>query len=263
MAAIGYSRVKYTDRQYSNPLARQLARLMEEKRSNICVAADVQTMQKVLEIAEQTGPYIVALKTHIDTYDDFSEEKVKELQALAAKHRFYIFEDRKFLDIGNTVKMQFTGGIFKISRWAHFVNTTIVPGSGILTALRQGMQETADRISEIAVLLLAEMSSTGNLFNRFLPETKEAADSAKDIVAGFIAQQSLGDDSFLHFVPGINALSKGDALDQNYSTPEEAIQRGADILIIGRGIYGTTRDPATLARAYQEAGWSAHESRIG
>jgi len=49
---------------------------------------------------------------------------------------------RKFADIGNTVKLQYTKGLFQIAQWADLVTVHVLPGEGIVQALEQvGFEE--------------------------------------------------------------------------------------------------------------------------
>ncbi|NXL96183.1 UMPS synthase, partial [Alectura lathami] len=92
-----------------HPVAARLLTLMEKKQTNLCLSADVTESKELLQLAASLGPSICILKTHIDILNDFTQEVVKELRALAEQHDFLIFEDRKFADIGNTVKHQYEG----------------------------------------------------------------------------------------------------------------------------------------------------------
>ena len=48
----------------------------------------------LFQLADEVGPYICILKTHVDILDDFSLDGIKQLVELSTKHDFVIFEDR-------------------------------------------------------------------------------------------------------------------------------------------------------------------------
>src|SRR5208283_2743369 len=143
-----------------NPAARRLFSLMEEKKTNLALANDETDSNKFLELAEKVGPEIAVLKTHIDILNTFSPEITKKLLGLAKKHNFLVFEDSKFADIGNTVKLQYSGGIYRIADWADIVNVHIVPGPGIIQGIGSVINERKDGKPR-GILVIAQMSSEG------------------------------------------------------------------------------------------------------
>jgi orotidine-5'-phosphate decarboxylase len=101
---------------------------------------------------------------HIDIISDFSSETISDLITLATKHNFLIFEDRKFVDIGNTVQKQYHEGTLRISEWSHIINCSILAGEGIVDALAQTASSPSFNYGpDRALLILAEMTSKGSL----------------------------------------------------------------------------------------------------
>lgn len=210
----------------------------------------------------------MVLKTHIDILSDFSDETIVGLTQLARKHDFLIFEDRKFIDIGNTVQKQYKGGVLRIHDWAHIVNLSVLAGPGIVQALEETIKNGA--IQERGLLILAEMTSKGSLATGSY--TKASIDIARQYpqtVMGWVATRELSqfadskieDEDFVVFTTGVNISSKGDALGQQYQTPTSAMAGGSDFLIAGRGIYAAA-DPVGAVQEYRKAGWEAYQARI-
>ncbi|KAK3102695.1 hypothetical protein FSP39_013212 [Pinctada imbricata] len=237
----------------------RLYNIMHKKKTNLAVSVDVHSCREVKKIIEAVGLHVCIVKTHIDIIEDFVPEFTKELQDLAEKYNFLIFEDRKFADIGNTVQSQYSRGIYKISDWADIVNVHPLPGKGVISGLQQVVK---DKGLKRGCLLVAEMSSAGNLITKDYTQASlrlAEADEHKDFVMGFVCQSRLTEDpSMIHMVPGVKLSSGGDNLGQQYTTPEEAvIKRGADIIIVGRGI--TEADNLKEeAERYQKAGYEAY-----
>lgn len=242
----------------TNPTAKKLFQLMEDKKTNLAIAADVITKEKLLKIADELGPEICVLKTHIDIINNFDMDLIIQLQRLSEKHNFLLFEDRKFADIGNTVKHQYQDGIYHIADWADIVNAHTVPGPGII----QGMKEIGLTKGR-GLLLLAEMSSKGTLAKgEYTKETLKMAGDNKDFVIGFITiKKLLEDPEFINMTPGVQLAIGGDTLGQQYNTPEKVIKENkSDVIIVGRGIYEAA-DPIAEAKKYRAAGWQAYLER--
>ncbi|HHE65581.1 MAG TPA: orotidine-5'-phosphate decarboxylase [Bacteroidetes bacterium] len=253
-----------------NQAAKKLLQLMDDKQTNLALANDETNLEKFLELADKIGPEIAILKTHIDAVEDFMPDVTKQLTSLAKQHNFMIFEDRKFADIGNTVKLQYAKGIYKIIEWADFTNAHIVPGPGII----EGLKDVADEQSEPrGLILLAQMSSKGNLATEeYAKQAVTLAEQYFDFVIGFIGNGGQVEElkkltsnlnsQFIVLTPGVKLGGGGDALKQQYTTPADVISAGSDVIIVGRGIYGAD-DPLASAQEHRRQAWEAYQIRLG
>ena len=244
----------------NSSLAKQLFGIMDEKNTNLCLAADVKTSQELFDLAEKTGRFICCLKTHVDALSDWHEDSSNnaiKLKEIAKKFDFLIFEDRKFADIGKTVEAQFNREPYAISSWADLVTVHGLPGPGILDGLNH-------KENRCKALIVAEMSSKGNLATKeYAVKCVELAKNHKNAI-GVISQSRLDDTKpdLIHMTPGVKIAgvkesASEDNLGQQYNTPEKAvIEKGADIIIVGRGIT-EAEDPEEKAKEYQERGWRA------
>ena len=243
----------------NNPIGKKLFEIMAAKKTNLAISADVTTKAELISIADTLGPKMCILKMHFDILTDADVALIETLKKLSEQHQFLIFEDRKFADIGNTVRLQYEGGPFAISSWADMVNFHILPGPGILSGLKAAKGKAAR-----GFIVLSQMSSADNLFT---PEYSKAArclaQANPDEVFGFICVNKQSDDPrFVHMTPGVKISRATDGLGQQYRSPEVAIvEQGCDVIIVGRGIIQAD-DMLATAESYRDAGWRAYHKTL-
>jgi len=248
---------------YQNSLTSRLVNRMKEKESHVVLSLDVDSTNEFWSILKSASKHIVMLKTHVDTLHDFSPAFISEVQDYCNQNNIFLFEDRKFADIGNTVRAQYRGGLYRIADWAEFVTVHMISGEAILKGLFEGLENRSS-------FLLAKMSSKDNLISEsYTRKVIELGKKNESVVSGFIGHGKTAEEiaklrkkipaNFLLLMPGVQIASSGDALGQTYIDPATATKNGADAIIVGRGITHA-KDIEKAAETYRtqaQIGWNS------
>ena len=254
-----------------NGLTEKLKAVMERKQTNLILSLDTDDRDEFFSILEATADKIAMVKTHVDIIRDFTPDFITRLQALAEKHDFLIFEDRKFADIGNTVRHQFYSGVYRIAEWTDCVTSHLIAGEGTVQGLFPEGEASMKPGKPQAAFLLARMSSKGNLITEdYSKKVIEAGKNNAALVSGYIGHgrdvedirkyKSLIPEGQLLLMPGVKLERGTDNLGQQYLTVEEAVEGGADCIIVGRGIIKAD-NPAAEAEIYREKAWTVFRTR--
>ncbi len=214
---------------------KSLQTIISEKKTKICLAADVYNMDELCNLIEKVGDDICILKLHSDIIDDFYvnyKKNVSTLIKLKHQYNFKIWEDRKFADIGSVMIRQ----ISLLSNWVDIVSIHPISGSlGI------------ENIKNMELIIIAEMSTKEHLMNE--EYQKNAIQLAENNnVLGVVSQHKVSD-KLMHFVPGISLKDTNDKHGQTYNSPEN--KDFADVFVIGRGIY-LASDPKEEIMKYKK-----------
>ena len=242
------------------PMARKYMEVATEKRSLVCLAADRKTMSGLFELVKEVGPYIAALKTHVDLIDDWSPNAWSDFCELAKQHNLLIFEDRKFADIGKISQSQM-GGIYDIRSWSDIVTAHLISGPDIVDGLQAAWGNVG---RQGGVLLLAQMSSRGNLLTEGYSQSVVTKGVQSEGVLGFIGngsrpkelsvlRQRVGEEKMI-WTPGVNIAVGDGEMGQRYGDPYDAIIAGSDCIIVGSGIHRAD-NPGEVAKQYAKLSW--------
>lgn len=244
-----------------NPLMRKLFRIILDKKSNLCVAANFNTVEETLSFVDKVGQHICMLKTQSERFkDDKIKENLKRLYAKKKQYNFLLFEDRKFFDGQETVQACYE----KYVAFADVVTVVPTCGDGVFRAITDAAK--AAKLPEDeprGCLAVCELSFSGS----FMDSTKaiELAEANSNICVGIIAQKLQVPDQLSMFkaTPGVHMSRSSDGGNQQWNHPDQVMAAGADVIIVGRGIVSAPPEEwENITRLYKETAFNAYYQNV-
>jgi orotidine-5'-phosphate decarboxylase len=220
--------------------------------ASILVALDVPTAEKAVRLASALEPHVAGFKVGLELLMGPGPAVVAAVAELGKP----VFCDAKLHDIPNTVGR----AAHRLGRMgARWVSVHASGGADMLRAAREGLSDgaggTVAGVLGITVLTsldaaaLAAVGVTGSPGRQVARLARLAAGAGVEGVVcsvkelGDVAQVAPG---LVRVTPGIRPAGVGADDQARVATPEEAVARGADLLVIGRAITGAP-DPVGAA----------------
>ena len=201
----------------------------------IIVAVDERNLNKAHELIDNLDPKKCMLKIGSVSFNSIG----KEIIYYAADHGLKIFLDLKLHDIPNTVKKSIQG---LASLPIEMLTIHTSGGKDMMTAAMEAVSGTGIKVFGVTVLTSLNDKDTAAIFKRTSSEQVEAmldeAESAgiDGVVCSPHELEFVGKrESLLSITPGIRLKNSNDD-QKRVMTPKEAINLGADFLVIGRPI---------------------------
>jgi orotidine-5'-phosphate decarboxylase len=213
----------------------------------LIVALDVSDLDSAEAMAERLHGEAGVLKVGLELFAARGPDAVTRLRAFGP-----VFLDVKLHDIPNTVE----GAARNCARLGIAMMTVhALGGEAMVRAAVRGAIRGADEAGHpipmvLAVTVLSSLAGEGLASPSSLAFEAVAAGASGVVVSGEdVAQvrEVLGTNACL-VVPGIRPAGSNGHDQVRILTPEEAVERGADYLVVGRPITESS-DPAAVARA--------------
>jgi orotidine-5'-phosphate decarboxylase len=218
-----------------------------EIRSRLALALDVDDIVAASRIARELQPWFGVAKVGLELYSAAGPDAVGAMLDLG----FEVFVDLKLHDIPNTVgkSSRVLGAL-----GARYLTLHAHGGMDMLTAGVEGLYEGATRAG-LAVpdaLAVTVLTSDDSAPPHIMP--KRAAVAAEAGCGGIICAADDLEEAgritprLLRVVPGIRPEGTPTDDQARAATPRDAIDRGADLLVIGRAVTAADDPSAAAAR---------------
>jgi orotidine-5'-phosphate decarboxylase len=216
-------------------------------RNRLMVALDVPTKAEALSFADRVGPHAGHLKVGARLFTAEGPDLVRALKA--AGHG--IFLDLKYHDIPNTVA---EAAAAAAALGVDFFDVHAAGGGDMMRAAVAASRAEAARrgLRPPAVLAVTVLTSMPSTVEQVVALAMLARDSGVDgVVASAREARAVRDTvgpGFVIVTPGIRPSWAAADDQRRVATPREAIENGADYIVVGRPIL-RAEDPAKAAQA--------------
>ncbi len=216
-------------------------------RNPIVAALDVSDLAEAERLAKELSGTVGMLKVGLELFTAAGPEAVLRLRPHAP-----LFLDLKLHDIPNTVgrAARNVGRLGASLLTVHSLGGEAMVRAAVDGAARGAEEAGVEPPRIVAVTVLSSLAGEGLASPSSLAFEAVAAGAAGVVVSGEDVRevrQVLGPTALL-VVPGIRPAGSANGDQVRVLTPAEALEAGADHLVIGRPITGAP-DPAAAARA--------------
>ncbi len=212
----------------------------------LCVALDVSDLGRAEALARELAGSVGMLKVGLELVWAHGPEAVRRIASYAP-----VFVDSKLHDIPNTVERA-SANIARLG--PAMFNVHALGGEAMVAAAVRGAAQGASegghpRPMVVAVTVLSSLAGEGLASPASLAFEARAAGADGVVVSGedVATVREVTDESFCLVVPGIRPKGSNGDDQVRVLTPSEAVEEGADYLVIGRPITESS-DPAGSAR---------------
>ena len=226
------------------------------KQDQLIVALDVPTLHEAEKLVKTLSPVVKTFKVGKELFTSAGPDAVRMVHG----HKAKVFLDLKFHDIPHTV----ASACEAASRLGVFMmNVHAVGGKNMLFAAVQSVHKTFEKLKHPHPLLLGVTVLT-SMTDRDLKEVgvkgrvKEEVEKLARLVQqcgldGVVASgqeielvRKVAGKRFLIVTPGVRPLWAAHGDQKRIITPKEAIEKGADFVVVGRPIT-QDKDPREAA----------------
>ena len=204
----------------------------------LIIALDIDNAAGALQLVKQLGSAADFYKVGMELYAASGLDLVTELQSMGKR----VFLDLKLYDIGETVKR----ATHQLCERSQATFLTVHGSRTIMNAAREGRGETGTQLLAVTVLTsfdaedLADLGYPVPIADLVALRVRKALESKMDgIVCSPLEVASVreiaGPDLKL-ITPGVRSAGAATGDQKRFATPREALQGGADYLVIGREV---------------------------